>query len=58
MTRRVLADVTRRVARRRAYTAALREHDAAMSDRRVALEHSEAIRRAQLRGEPGCTFCS
>ena len=58
MTRRVLADVSRRVARRRAYTAALREHDVAMSDRRVALEHSAAIYRAQQRGEPGCMFCS
>jgi len=54
---RLLADVTQRFARRRAYTAALREHNAAMSDRRVAIEHAESINRAQLRGSPGCLFC-
>jgi hypothetical protein len=57
MTRRVLADVIQRVAQRRASTAALREHDDAMSDPRVANEHRAAINRAQSRGEPGCTFC-
>jgi hypothetical protein len=57
MTRRLFADVSRRVAQRRAYTAAMREHDDAVSDRRVAIEHAEAINRAQSRGEPGCTFC-
>ena len=36
---------------------AMREHDEAMRDRRVALEHAEAINRAQSRGEPGCVFC-
>jgi hypothetical protein len=57
MARRVLADVTRRVARKRAHTAELREHDAAMSDPRVAQEHQAAINRAQSNGEPGCMFC-
>jgi hypothetical protein len=57
MTRRVLAEVTQRVARRRAQTAELREHDTAMSDPRVALEHRTAIRQAESRGEPGCLFC-
>ena len=56
MTRRLLAGVTERVAQRREYHAALREHDAAMADRRVAIEHAEAIIRAQSRGEPGCMF--
>ena len=57
MTRRVLAGVRRRVALKRTETATLREHDAAMSDPRVALEHRAAINRAQSRGEPGCLFC-
>ena len=57
MTRRLLNGVTQRVAERRAYHAQLREHDAAMADRRVAIEHAEAIIRAQTRGEPGCMFC-
>jgi hypothetical protein len=33
------------------------EHDLAMSDPQVALEHQIQIGRARTRGEPGCTFC-
>jgi hypothetical protein len=55
---RLLADFTRRLAVRRAHAAELREHDAAMSDLRVALEHRAAINRAQSRGEAGCLFCN
>ena len=57
MTRRLLAGATRRVAERRALMSAMREHDEAMRDRRVAREHAEAINRAQSRGEAGCLFC-
>ena len=49
--------MTQRVAERRAHVNAMREHDEAMRDRRVAMEHAEAINRAQSRGEPGCVFC-
>jgi hypothetical protein len=34
------------------------EHDRAMLDRGVAAEHAASITRAELRGEPGCSFCS
>ncbi len=57
MRQRLFAGVTQRVTERRAYVTAMREHDEAMRDRRVALEHAEAINRAQSRGEPGCMFC-
>jgi hypothetical protein len=53
----ILGALTRRVAARRAYTAALHEHDNAMSDSRVAVEHRAAINRALERGERGCLFC-
>jgi hypothetical protein len=35
----------------------LHEHDTAMSDLRVAVEHRAAINRALERGERGCLFC-
>jgi hypothetical protein len=35
-----------------------REHDLAMSDPHVALEHQIQVGRATSRGEPDCTFCS
>jgi hypothetical protein len=34
-----------------------RDHDQAMSDRRVAAEHRIANDRARARGNPGCPFC-
>lgn len=38
--------------------AALRlEHDRAMTDPRVVIEHVAAIDRALLRGDPGCPYC-
>jgi hypothetical protein len=33
------------------------DHDLAMSDPRIALEHDLAIARAVARGESGCKFC-
>ena len=36
----------------------LREHDEAMRDSKVALEHEHAIDRARSRGEHGCLFCN
>jgi hypothetical protein len=53
----ILGQMTRRIAERRAHSAALREHDNATSDPRVAGEHRAAIDRALERGEPGCLFC-
>jgi hypothetical protein len=35
-----------------------RDHDLAMSDPHVALEHQIQIGRAISRGGSGCTFCS
>ena len=37
--------------------AARREHDAAMSDPRIAAEHSFQIAHATSLGEPGCEYC-
>ena len=54
---RVLTTLTRRVAERRDYTAARRDHDDAMTDARVGVEHAAAIDRAISRGEQGCMFC-
>jgi len=36
---------------------ARREHDRAMSDRGIALEHRIQTARAIERGDSGCTFC-
>jgi len=58
MARRLFAGAARRVAERREYTHALREHDEAMRDSKVALEHVLAIDHARSRGEHGCMFCS
>ena len=57
MTRDLLARLTRHRGARRDHLAQRRDHDAAMSDPRVAAEHLAAIDRAEMRGEPGCTFC-
>ncbi len=54
---RVLSNLTQRVAERREHTAARRDHDDAISDTRVAVEHAHAIDRAVSAGEPGCMFC-
>ena len=54
---RILDGLTQRVAERRAHVAAMREHDTAMSDQRVWVEHRAAIDRAIERGEAGCSFC-
>ena len=56
MTRR-LADFTRHIARSGAHGTELREHEKAMRDLRVAVEHQAAIDRSQARGGPGCPFC-
>ena len=57
MAQRMLTNLARRVTERRQQTAARREHDNAMSDTRVAVEHAAAIDRQVLRGEQGCMFC-
>jgi hypothetical protein len=36
---------------------ARREHDAAMSDPRIAAEHAVQVAHATSRGKPGCEFC-
>ena len=38
--------------------AARREHDAAMSDHRIAAEHAFQVAHATSHGKPGCEFCS
>ena len=35
-----------------------REHDLALSDPRLAVEHHHASQRATDRGESGCAYCS
>jgi hypothetical protein len=57
MGRQVLNNLARLVAERRRFTAAMREHDAALSDARVGAEHATAIDLAISRGQPGCSFC-
>ena len=57
MAQRMLTTLARRVAERHQHTAARREHDDAISDTRVAVEHAAAIDRQVLRGEQGCLFC-
>ena len=57
MAREMLSNLARRVAERREYTAALREHDHTISDMRLGVEHATAIDLAVSRGEPGCMFC-
>ena len=37
--------------------AARREHDAAMSDPRIAAEHAFQVAHATSHGKPGCEFC-
>ena len=37
--------------------AARREHDAAMSDPRIAAEHTVQVAHATSHGKPGCAFC-
>jgi hypothetical protein len=37
---------------------ARREHDAAMSDPRIAAEHAFQVAHATSHGKPGCAFCS
>jgi hypothetical protein len=37
--------------------AARREHDAAMSDPRIAAEHAFQVTHATSHGQPGCQFC-
>jgi len=51
LVRQVHNWVTRNLSRAR------REHDLAMSDRHMALEHQIQIGRAIERGDRGCTFC-
>jgi hypothetical protein len=41
----------------RSFSPARREHDRAMSHRRIASEHQIQIARALDRGERGCPFC-
>lgn len=50
LVRRV-ADLPKRISARR-------DHDAAMSDPRVAAEHASQIAYSTSRGKPGCEFCS
>ena len=55
---RTLGEVSRRVRTHNDRTRERLEHDAAMSDPRVAVEHHASISRALADGKPGCTFCS
>jgi hypothetical protein len=41
----------------RQFSPARREHDRALSDRGIALEHQIQIVAAIERGDSGCTFC-
>jgi hypothetical protein len=49
--------VLRRVAGLPGRIAARREHDAAMSDPRIAAEHAFQVAYATTHGKPGCEFC-
>ncbi len=53
----MLTNLAQHVTERRQRTAMRREHDDAISDTRVAVEHAAAIDRQVLRGEQGCMFC-
>lgn len=53
-----LTTFRQRVHERRARAADRREHDSAVSDPRVAMEHFAARQRAVESGEPDCTYCS
>jgi hypothetical protein len=50
-------NVLRRVAGVPRRIAARREHDAAMSDPRIAAEHAFQVAHATSHGKPGCEFC-
>jgi hypothetical protein len=49
--------VLRRVAGLPGRIGARREHDAAISDPRIAAEHAFQIAHATSHGKPGCEFC-
>ena len=53
----MFTNLAQHVTERRQRTAMRREHDDAISDSRVAVEHAAAIDRQVLRGEQGCMFC-
>ena len=50
-------NVLRRVAGVRQRIVARREHDAAISDPRIAAEHAFQVAHATSHGKPGCAFC-
>ena len=50
-------NVLQRVAGIPARIVARREHDAAMSDPRIAAEHAVHVAHATSHGKPGCEFC-
>ena len=50
-------NVLRRAAGLPGRVAARREHDAAMSDPRIAAEHAFQVTYATSHGKPGCEFC-
>jgi hypothetical protein len=54
---RTLGEVSRRVRTRNDQLSERREHDMAMRDPGVAIEHHASISRAEADGKPGCTFC-
>jgi hypothetical protein len=56
-SRRRAGDMLRRVAAVPGRVAARREHDAAMTDPRIAAEHAVQVAHATSHGEPGCEFC-
>jgi hypothetical protein len=55
---RTLGAVSRRVRARNDQLNERREHDAAMRDPGIAVEHHASISRAVADGRPGCIFCS
>jgi hypothetical protein len=56
-TRGRAGQVVQRVAGLPRRIAARREHDAAMSDPRIAAEHAFQVAHATSHGQPGCEFC-
>jgi hypothetical protein len=56
-SRRGAGEVLRRVAGLTRRIAARREHDAAMTDPRIAAEHAFQVAHATSHGKAGCEFC-
>jgi hypothetical protein len=54
---KTLLVLKRNLADRFAKSADRREHDLALRDPRIALEHHHASQRAVDRGESGCAYC-